>query len=274
MPGDISYADTHGWDDIDKHFNDVMVWSQTAAYMPSWGNHEWGNESDPYPDDLRNYKGRFDLPNPYTSPGTPSISNYGEDWYWFDYGNTRFIAAPEPWSGAAADWQTKAGLVMDAAQSDPAITFIVTFSHRPAFSSGHHSDESWIKNASIALMNAHSKYVLHINGHSHNYERSCPIINTSGTCATTGQRGRESGAGRRRKRLPEHLESVPGAFLDGIPRHAAGADQADIQRNVNPGRIHLRPGRWRRSHQRPDRGYVPVRKRGRQLHHHVLINHR
>ncbi len=65
----------------------------------------------------------------------------------------------------------------------------LTYSHRPAFTTGHHTDESWIKNASITLMNDHTKYVLHLNGHSHNYERTCPIINTSGTCAGTGQRG-------------------------------------------------------------------------------------
>ena len=110
-----------------------MRWSERAAYMPAWGNHEWQNPSG---DDLRNYKGRFDFPNPQASLGSPAVSCCGEDWYWFDYGNTRFINYPEPWSGAWTDWRTKAGNLMAAAQADPEIAFVVTFGHRPAYSSG------------------------------------------------------------------------------------------------------------------------------------------
>jgi hypothetical protein len=137
--------------------------------MPAWGNHEW----EPT-DDLRNYKGRFDFANPQTSPGSPSVSCCGEDWYWFDYGNARFIAYPEPWSGAWSDWNTKARVLMDKAQADPTIDFIVTFGHRPAYSSGHHPGSSTLKGILDALGDTHSKYVLNINGHSHNYERGFP----------------------------------------------------------------------------------------------------
>ena len=171
-PGDLSYGNSHGPAAVDNHFNDVMVWSQDAAYMPAWGNHEY--ESTAYPDDLRNYKGRFDLPNPRTSPGSPQISCCGEDWYWFDYGNVRFIAYPEPWAGAWADWFPRARAIMDSAQADPQITFIVTFGHRPAYSSGHHPGSPSLQNYLGQLGQAHSKYVLNINGHSHNYERTYP----------------------------------------------------------------------------------------------------
>jgi len=138
--------------------------------MPAWGNHEWDSSGD----NLNNYKGRFDLPNPQTSPGSPTVSCCGEDWYWFDYGNTRFIAYPEPWSGAWTDWGTKAKPIMDAAQADPAIRFIVTFGHRPAFSSGHHPGESSLRTQIANLATGHPKYVLNLNGHSHNYERTTP----------------------------------------------------------------------------------------------------
>ena len=170
MVGDLTYANDHGQAQVDNHFNDVMVWSQDAAYMPAWGNHEWDSSGD----DLRNYKGRLDLPNPQTSPGTPAISNYGEDWYWFDYGNVRFIAYPEPWSGAWADWYTKAKTLMDQAQSDPTITFIVTMGHRPAYSSGHHPGDSTLRGYMDDLGKNHSKYKLNVNGHSHDYERTYP----------------------------------------------------------------------------------------------------
>lgn len=169
--GDLTYGNANGQSTVDGHFNDVMVWSRDAAYQPAWGNHEW---DIPSADDLRNYKGRFDFPNPQTSPGAPSGGCCGEDWYWFDYGNARFIAYPEPWSGALADWSPKASAIMDAAQSDPAIKFIVTFGHRPAYSSGHHPGETALKGYLDALGASHSKYVLNLNGHSHDYERTFP----------------------------------------------------------------------------------------------------
>lgn len=170
--GDLTYGNAHGQATVDQHFNDVMVWSQDAAYMPSWGNHEW--DDDGGDDDLRNYKGRFDLPNPQTSPGSPAISCCGEDWYWFDYGNVRFIAYPEPWSGAWADWAVQVGLLMDAAELDPDLEFVVTVGHRPAYSSGHHPGSATLQSLIDALGAEHPKYVLNLNGHSHNYERTFP----------------------------------------------------------------------------------------------------
>ena len=170
--GDLTYGNVNGQAVVDNHFNDVMVWSQDAAYMPAWGNHEW---DVPANDDLRNYKGRFDLPNPQTSPGSPAVSCCGEDWSWFDYGNVRFIAYPEPWtSGTWTDWQTRAGAIMDQAQADPAIKFIVTYGHQPAYSSGHHPGDPQLQAIMNGLGDTHSKYVLNLNGHSHDYERSFP----------------------------------------------------------------------------------------------------
>src|SRR6266568_5894660 len=92
LVGDLTYANETSQADVDQHFNDVMVWCLDAAYMPAWGNHEWDTPTN---DDLRNYKGRFDFPNPQTSADAPSPPGPSEDWYWFDYGNVRFIAYPE-----------------------------------------------------------------------------------------------------------------------------------------------------------------------------------
>ena len=171
--GDLTYGNALGQWAVDQHFNDAMVWSQDAAYMPAWGNHEY---DDPEKDDLRNYKGRFDLPNPQSSPVVEKYPHAGggEDWYWFDYGNVRFIAYPEPWSGAWKDWGRRVGPIMDEAEGDTLIDFIVTFGHQPAYSSGLHNGEAQLAGLMDALGARHRKYVLNLNGHSHNYERSHP----------------------------------------------------------------------------------------------------
>ena len=179
MVGDLSYGRSHGAAKDDQHFNDVMLWSQDVAYMPAWGNNEYDIPPENV-DDLRNFEGRFEFANPRSSPGTQGNSSCGEDWYWFDYGNVRFIAYPEPWTGAVADWTSQATPLMDAAQADPNIRFIVTFGHRPAYSSGHHPGEGPLKASLDALSSTHSKYVLNVNGHSHNYERTHPQDGSGG----------------------------------------------------------------------------------------------
>ena len=44
--GDLTYGNIHGASAVDMHFNDVMEWSRSAAYMPAWGNHEWDPTDD------------------------------------------------------------------------------------------------------------------------------------------------------------------------------------------------------------------------------------
>ncbi|MDD5632688.1 MAG: fibronectin type III domain-containing protein, partial [Methylococcales bacterium] len=167
--GDLSLGSINGAATIDQHFNDVMAWSKVAAYLPVWGDLEWISSST---DSFKNYKGRFNVPNAQTSPVSPLAG--GKDWYWFDYGNTRFITLPEPWSGAWPAWNTAAGDLMAQAQADPNIKFIATFGHRPAYSSGHYSGSATLKGMLDKLGDTYSKYTLNINGHSNNYERSSP----------------------------------------------------------------------------------------------------
>jgi hypothetical protein len=172
--GDISYSDEGSATAaaVDRHFDDAMVWSRDAAYLPVWGNHEW---ESPARDDLRNYKGRFALPNPAASPGAPAAGCCGEDWYWFDHGNVRFIAYPEPYTRATwADWGARAEPIFAAAQADPRIVFIVTAGHRPAFASGHHPGEEQLRRLLNHFGRRFPKYVLNLNGHNHDYERTRP----------------------------------------------------------------------------------------------------
>lgn len=171
--GDLSYADLGGNQAaVDRHFDDVMLWSQRAAYMPAWGNHEWG---DPQRDDLRNYKGRFALPHAAASPGAPALSCCGEDWYWFDFGQVRFIIYPEPYTHDTwVDWATRVEPLFTEAEANPLIKFVITAGHRPAYSSGHHGSDPQLRTILDGFGKRFKKYVLNLNGHSHVYERTKP----------------------------------------------------------------------------------------------------
>src|SRR6266487_1808290 len=172
VAGDLTYGEDHGQQAVDQHFNDVTGWSSTAAYMPAWGNHDWETTSD----DLRNYKGRFMIPNQHASPGAPSLGCCGEDWGWFDAGGVRFISYPEPYSGTTwSDWASQADSIMAAAQADSAVKYIVTFGHRPAYSTGAHPGSPSLASILNGLGDKYSKYALNLNGHSHDYERFSPI---------------------------------------------------------------------------------------------------
>jgi parallel beta-helix repeat protein len=185
VPGDLTYGDPFGQASVDQHFNDVMAWSLGAAYMPAWGNHEWQSSAL---DDLRNYKGRFAFPNPQTSASAPSAGCCGEDWSWFDVGAVRFISYPEPYTASTwTAWQAAADPVFAAAQNSPSIRFIVTFGHRPAFSTGFHEGDVALAGVLNTFGDRYSKYVVNFNGHSHNYERFEPIHGV--THITTGGGG-------------------------------------------------------------------------------------
>ena len=184
LAGDLTYANgrSQSQASVDRHFNDVMAWSQTAAYMPSWGNHEW---ETPTLDDLRNYKGRFVLPNPQSVPSAPPEGCCGEDWGWFDAGGIRFISYPELYQASTpSEWQTAVDPVFAAAQADPNIHFIMTYGHEPAYSTGLHRPNAALASALDSFGDRYTKYVLNINGHNHDYERFQPIHGV--THITTG----------------------------------------------------------------------------------------
>ncbi len=188
--GDLTYANKDGPAGVDRHFDDVMAWSLRAAYLPAWGNHEWDT---PLADDLRNYKGRFALPHAQTSVGAPALGCCEDDWGWFDAGGVRFISYPERYTAATwTEWSTAADLVMASAQADPSIHFVVTYGHRPAYSTGNHSGEVALATILDRLGETYSKYVVNLNGHSHQYERFLPIHNVVHVTGGSGGRSLEA----------------------------------------------------------------------------------
>jgi len=170
--GDTTGGDSGGQAYVDTRFHEAMVWSQDAAWMPIWGNHDW--EDDPNDDDLRSYKGRFDIPNQHAVSSAPAAGCCGEDWGWFDYGNTRFISYPERYNGSTwTEWQTQVSPVFSAAQNDPNIRFIITFGHRSAYTSTHRRSpgETDLRAILDGFHASYSEYKLDLSGHNHQYER-------------------------------------------------------------------------------------------------------
>jgi len=169
--GDMTGAGPSGQQEIVSRFHDAMIWSQRAAWMPSWGNHDWEYTDK---DDLRTLKGRFDVPNPGTISSSPAVSCCGEDWGWFDYGNTRFISYPEPWTSTSwKEWSTQVTRVFDSAQNDPKIKFIITFGHRSAYTSTakRSPGDTRLRTFLDGFSASYSKYMLDLSGHNHQYER-------------------------------------------------------------------------------------------------------
>jgi hypothetical protein len=202
--GDISYANECGQAAVHRYYTDQEVWSHGAAFMPVWGNHEYaGTNKDSLPgatrDYLINYKARSFIPNPQTVPvdtrsktsnpgcgaeiGSGTNTCQGEGWGWFRAGGVLYISYPEPWVNAYPDWETKVVTLMGEAQADPTIDFIVTYGHRPAYSSQSASVNTALRTALTQLASQYSptdahpdgKYVLNINHHIHGEEVFAPI---------------------------------------------------------------------------------------------------
>lgn len=199
--GDISYANECGVAAVHQYFVDQQVWSESAAFLPAWGNHEYGPPTSDAPpgtprDTLANYKGRVAVPNPQLVPldtatrtsnpgcGADNVNSCrGEDWGWFVAGHVLFISYPEPWNGAYAAWEPVAQTLMDNAQKNPAIDFIVTYGHRPAYSSQSASVVTPLRTALTTLSQLYSptannpqgKYILNVAHHVHAEEVFRPI---------------------------------------------------------------------------------------------------
>lgn len=169
--GDVTGAGPDGQQEVDKRFHDAMLWSQSAAWMPAWGNHDWEYTDK---DDLRTLKGRFDIPNPGTISSSPAVSCCGEDWGWFDYGNTRFISYPEPWTSESwNEWSNQVTKVFASAQNDPNIRFIITFGHRSGYTSTFRRSpgDTHLRTLLDGFHASYPKYKLDLSGHNHQYER-------------------------------------------------------------------------------------------------------
>lgn len=210
--GDISEANYCGTRALHSYYTDQEAWSTSAAFQPVWGNHEYGHPASYAPagtprDSLDNYKGRGRMTNPQfvptdtakqiKAPGCgPKVNTCrGEDWGWFKAGGVLFISYPEIWPGALSDWRAKADPLMAAAAKDPGVDFVVTYGHRPAYSSlSSNGWDSSVRSAISALAKKYSaangkKYVLNLAHHVHGLEVFKPIDGLTHVTNATGGQG-------------------------------------------------------------------------------------
>ncbi|MEO5690881.1 MAG: fibronectin type III domain-containing protein [Candidatus Saccharimonadales bacterium] len=216
--GDIAVPNQCGLPSIHSFYNDIQTWSFGAAFQPVWGNHEYGAPqagapSNAITDTLSNYKGRSYITNaqtvpvdtPYrtTAPGCGKESGstrnlcQGEDWGWFHTGNVLFISYPEPWAESLADWKSKADVLMASAQNDPSTDFIVTYGHRPAYTTNTLGPTLKVRDAVNALAlkysptvtNSSGKYVLNVAHHAHGIEVFKQINGLTNIVAAAGGQG-------------------------------------------------------------------------------------
>ncbi len=213
--GDISEANVCGVPAVHAYYEDQQAWSVAAAFQPVWGNHEYGHPQAGAPagtprDSLANYKGRshvthgqavsLDTATRTTPPGCAGPVNtcHGEDWGWFRAGGVLFVSYPEIWAGALASWQPVADRLMAEAQADPTVDFVVTYGHRPAYSS--QATNGWdptVRSALDALAAKYSpgadrpagKYVLNLAHHVHALEVFAPIDGLTHVTNATGGQG-------------------------------------------------------------------------------------
>jgi hypothetical protein len=215
--GDISEANVCGAAAVHAYYVDQQAWSTEAAFQPVWGNHEFGAPTAAAPagtprDSLANYKGRGEMTNARTlaidtatrtsAPGCPYTGTVntcrGEDWGWFRAGGVLFVSYPEVWPGAIADWQPAADALLARAQADPTVDFVITYGHRPAYSSL--TTNGWdpgVRSALDALAQRHSpgpgrpdgKYVLNLAHHVHALEVFGPVHGLTHVTNATGGQG-------------------------------------------------------------------------------------
>ncbi len=210
--GDISEANYCGTRALHSYYTDQEAWSRSAAFQPSWGNHEYGHPASYAPagtprDSLDNYKGRGRVTNPQTLPGDTATTVKapgcgktvntcrGEDWGWFRAGGVLFVSYPEIWSGALDAWRKAVDPLMAAAATDPAVDFVITYGHRPAYSSL--SSNGWdptVRAAISALAKKYAaangkKYVINFAHHVHGLEVFKPIDGLTHITNATGGQG-------------------------------------------------------------------------------------
>jgi Calcineurin-like phosphoesterase/Purple acid Phosphatase, N-terminal domain len=166
--GDLTYANDHGPDAVDRWLNAVQAYAASAPLLTTPGNHEYraGDPHSRFPTSIDDYKARFDVPN-----------EHGKDYYSLDYGALHLVALPEEYVDMRPGKAFNTWLVSDlqAARHRRSVRWIIAIDHRPFYSTGtrHGSEPVYDRDVLPVLEHYHADLV--ISGHEHNYERTFPL---------------------------------------------------------------------------------------------------
>jgi predicted MPP superfamily phosphohydrolase len=192
MLGDNAYKSGTDKEYQEAFFDMFAPTISSTPVMPVIGNH------DVIADGGATYFDIFTLPVDGKTGGVPSST---EAYYSFNYSNIHFVALDSEISnrstaGAMYNW-----LIADLAANDQDWT--VVYFHHPPYSRGTHNSDS----GSSAMTDMRRNYTpvfeqygvdLVFSGHSHNYERSFPILGHQGKSDTFRESMKtDSGNGRK-----------------------------------------------------------------------------
>ena len=145
------------------HFDKNKLLSPSIPIQTTVGNHELYGTLQ-----MGAYYNHFYLDSlPYQG-----INSGTENYYAMQAGPVLFISFTTEHSSsntAQFNWLTQ---VVNAANSDPTVQWIVSFGHRPYQAEQYVGDiSSWVRNTAVPFLKTSSKYVLHVGAHHHLYAR-------------------------------------------------------------------------------------------------------
>lgn len=144
------------------HFDKNKALSPYLPIMPIVGNHETYGTLQ-----MNAYYKHFFL----DSMGYQGIYSGTENYYAFQVGNVLFVAtSTEHTSVTQFNWVKQ---VINAANNDPSVHWIISLGHRPYQAEQYVGDIStWIRNTVVPwILDNSDKYLLHIGAHHHIYAR-------------------------------------------------------------------------------------------------------
>lgn len=160
MVGDqVDLGNLNQYENIHYKYNE-----QLSGYVPiqtTVGNHEtYGSMG------LNAYYAHFYL----DQMSYQGVSSGTENYYAMQAGNVLFISLSSEHTGNAQfNWLQQ---VVNAADSDATVDWIITLSHRPYEAEQYVGDIStWVKNTAVPFCLQHEKYLMHVGAHHHLYAR-------------------------------------------------------------------------------------------------------
>ncbi len=172
--GGVCSGSNSGWNQYLRAYFDVYEDSiKQTPFYPAIGNHELGSGSSAC--GYHAYTDVYHLPE--NAP-----SGYAERYYSFDWGNVHVIAlnTEENYSNGSTQYNW---LENDLQNTDR--RWIVVAFHRPPYSSGPHGSNTNVRDKLVPLFEQYGVDVV-LNGHDHDYERTCPIKNNACTSIDEG----------------------------------------------------------------------------------------